>query len=65
MNKQDIEHIFQTQINLGTDKIWFMLCDGDYKVIERHNVDDIENLVFTLDNFQYSGNDNNMPRFVK
>lgn len=64
MNLEDLEHIFQPQIDEGTTSLYFMLVDGaDSKVIYRHPVSDLEQLVPVLDNFQYAGSENRMPRF--
>lgn len=65
MNIKDLEYIFKTQIEEGTTKLYFMLEDGDYKVVERHDVNDMESLLPMLDCFQFAGNDGIMPRFVK
>ena len=68
MTVEDLEYIFQPQIEqcLATDtKLWFMLRDGDHKMIERHPVDDLAGLLPLLDSFQYAGSIGNMPRFVK
>ena len=61
----DLEHIFKPQIDEGTDNLYFMLIDGDYKLIQRHMSTDLESLVPLLDNFQYSGTEAKMPRFSK
>jgi hypothetical protein len=62
---EDLEYIFKPQVDEGTTKLYFMLIDGDYKVIERHEADDIESLVPMLDSFQYAGIEAGMPRFIK
>ena len=65
MNLADLQYIFQNQIEEGTDKLYFMLVDGDrMPVIERHPADDLAGLLPMLDNFQYTGH-NVMPRFTK
>jgi hypothetical protein len=61
----DLEHIFKPQIDEGTDSLYFMLIDGDHKLIQRHMSTDLESLVPLLDNFQYSGTEAKMPRFSK
>jgi len=61
----DLKHIFQPQIDEGTTSLYFMLVDGDHKVIERHRASDLESLVPMLDNFQYHGTEARIPRFVK
>jgi hypothetical protein len=65
MTIDDVKHIFKDQISSGTDKLWFMLCDKDYQLIERHNPDNLDELTILLDNFTYCGSNGDMPRFVK
>ena len=36
MTLEDLKYIFQTQIEEGTDKLYFMLEDDGHRVIERH-----------------------------
>jgi hypothetical protein len=65
MTLEDLEYIFDGQRAEGTDKLYFMLVDGDrLPVIERHPAEDLAGLLPMLDSFQYTGN-NVMPRFVK
>jgi len=65
MTLEDLQHIFQKQIAEGTEKLYFMLVDGDaMPVIERHPAEDLAGLLPMLDNFQYTGH-NVMPRFQK
>ena len=65
MNIKDLEYIFKTQIEEGTTKLYFMLEDCDYKVIDRHDASDLGSLLPMLDSFQYAGSNARMPRFVK
>lgn len=65
MTLDDVKYIFDTQIASGTEKLWFMLVDSDYNLIERHPTKQIDELVTLLDNFMYSGNNGNIPRFSK
>jgi hypothetical protein len=70
MIKEDLEHIFQSQIEAGrnanTDMLlWFMLIEGEHKVIERHPMNDLEGLLPMLDCFQYAGNVGDCPWFMK
>jgi hypothetical protein len=65
MNLQDLEHIFKPQIDEGTTNLYFMLEDGDFRVIERHSVDELESLLPMLDCFMYTGIEARIPRFVK
>jgi hypothetical protein len=65
MTLEDLEYIFKPQIEEGTTKLYFMLIDGEHKVIERHDASDMVSLVPMLDNFQYAGTEGRMPRFVK
>lgn len=62
---EDLEHIFKPQIKEGTDKLYFMLIDGEHKMIERHPVLDMATLVSLLDAFQYAGTIEQIPRFTK
>ena len=65
MTFEDLEYIFQNQIEEGSEKLYFMLKDGDdMTIIERHPADDLAGLLPMLDSFQYTGNDV-MPRFKK
>ena len=65
MTLEDLEHIFQNQIEEGSEKLYFMLKDGDaMSIIERHPADDLAGLLPMLDSFQYTGN-TVMPRFTK
>ena len=68
MNIEDLQHIFKPQLDQisGSDiKLFYMLVDGDYTLIDRHSANDLENLLILLDNFQYAGADGNIPRFIK
>ena len=68
MNIEDLQHIFKPQLDQikNSDvKLFYMLVDGDHTLIDRHPADDLENLLTVLDNFQYAGSDNDIPRFVK
>lgn len=62
---EDLQHIFKPQVDEGTDKLYFMLVDGEHRVIERHDATDMDSLVPMLDNFQYAGTEGRMPRFTK
>ena len=65
MTLEDLQHIFDRQIEDGTEKLYFMLVDGDrMPVVERHPADDLAGLLPMLDSFQYTGH-NVMPRFKK
>jgi hypothetical protein len=66
MNLDDLQHIFQKQIEEGSEKLYFMLVDGaDMPVIERHLADDLPGLLPMLDSFHYAGAPAGMPRFTK
>ena len=62
---EDLEYIFKPQIDEGTDKLYFMLIDGEHKMIDRHIANDIATLVPVLDAFQYAGTIERVPRFTK
>jgi hypothetical protein len=62
---EDLEYIFKPQIDEGTDKLYFMLIDGEHKMIERHPAAVLETLLPMLDAFQYSGTIERVPRFSK
>jgi hypothetical protein len=65
MTLEDLQHIFEYQIEEGTEKLYFMLVDGDrLPVVERHHADDLAGLLPMLDSFQYTGH-TLMPRFRK
>jgi hypothetical protein len=65
MTLEDLEYIFEYQIEEGTTKLYFMLIDGDaMPVIERHPVENLAGLLPMLGSFQYVGH-NIMPRFKK
>jgi hypothetical protein len=65
MTLEDLQYIFEYQIEEGTEKLYFMLTDGDgHPVIQRHPADDLAGLLLMLDSFQYTGH-NVMPRFAK
>ena len=66
MTIEDLEHIFGTQIEEGTEKLYFMLKDGDaMTIIERHPSNDLASLLPMLDSFHYAGSGAGMPRFTK
>jgi hypothetical protein len=62
---EDLEHIFKPQVNEGTTSLYYMLIDGDHKLIQRHPADNIDALLPMLDSFQYSGTVERLPRFTK
>jgi len=63
---EDLEHIFQNQIEEGTEKLYFMLVDGArLPLIQRHPADDLAGLLPMLDSFHYAGSGAGMPRFKK
>ena len=61
----DLEYIFKSQIDEGTDKLCFMLIEDNLQLIHRHPATELAGLLPLLDNFQYKGNDGRIPRFVK
>jgi hypothetical protein len=66
MTIEDLEHVFQNQIEEGTTKLYFMLKDGNaMPIIERHPTDDLAGLLPMLDSFHYAGSGAGMPRFTK
>ena len=66
MTLDDLEHIFQNQIEEGTEKLYFMLADGDrLPVVQRHPADDLAGLLPMLSSFEYAGSGAGMPRFQK
>ena len=65
MTLEDLQYIFEYQIEEGSEKLYFMLVDGErLPLIQRHPVDDLAGLLPMLDSFQYTGH-NVMPRFKK
>lgn len=68
MNLEDLQYIFRPQLDQIQDqdvKLFFVLQDGDYKMIERHPAQDLGGLIPMLSAFQYAGSEGNFPRFVK
>jgi hypothetical protein len=65
MTLEDLQHIFEYQMEEGTENLYFMLTDGErLPLIQRHPAEDLAGLLPMLDSFQYAGN-NDMPRFIK
>jgi len=62
---EDLEYIFKPQFEEGTTNLYFMLIDGEYKMIQRHKSTDLETLLPMLDVFQYAGTEARVPRFMK
>ena len=66
MTLDDLQHIFDSQRAEGTEKLYFMLIDGDrLPMIERHPAEDLAGLLPMLDCFYYAGSGAGMPRFQK
>jgi hypothetical protein len=66
MNIEDLQYIFKSQIEEGTDKLYFMLVDGaDTPTIQRHPLAEIETLLPLLDSFHYTDSTGKIPRFSK
>ena len=66
MTIEDLEYIFQNQIEEGTEKLYFMLVDqGKMPIIDRHSSNDLASLLPMLDSFHYAGSAAGMPRFTK
>ena len=66
MTIEDLEHIFQNQIEEGTERLYFMLTDGArLPLIQRHPAEDLAGLLPMLDSFHYAGSGAGMPRFRK
>jgi len=65
MTLEDLHYIFDYQISEGTEKLYFMLLDGDrLPVVHRHPAEDLAGLLPMLSSFEYAGNEV-MPRFRK
>jgi hypothetical protein len=62
---EDLEYIFKPQIQEGTEKLYFMLIDGEDEFIQRHAANDLATLLPMLDAFQYSGTQDRIPRFIQ
>ena len=62
---EDLEYIFKEQLDDGTDNLYYMLIDGERKLIRRHTADKLEELLPLLSAFEYAGTDMIMPRFKK
>ncbi len=65
MTNEDLKYIFMSQIQRRTEKLWFMLIDEHHKEIMRHPTTELDDLVPLLSNFDYNGNNGDMPRFSK
>jgi len=66
MTLEDLQHIFEYQIEEGTEKLYFMLVDGAaMPEILRHPAEDLEKLLPMLSSFQYVGSPAGIPRFRK
>ena len=66
MTIEDLQYIFEYQIEEGTEKLYFMLKDGDaMPTIQRHPAEDLAGLLPMLGHFQYAGSGAGMPRFTK
>jgi len=66
MTLEDLQYIFDRQIEQGTEKLYFMLVDGDrLPVIERHPAEELQRLLPMLSSFEYAGSNAGMPRFQK
>jgi hypothetical protein len=65
MQLEDLQHIFQPQIDRGWSTVRFMLIENNLQHIHLHGADDLDSLVPQLDNFQHVESDVLTPRFVK
>ena len=66
MTLEDLKHIFQNQIEEGTERLYFMLTDGArLPLIQRHSAEDLAGLLPMLSSFEYAGSGAGMPRFRK
>ena len=66
MTIEDLQYIFEYQIEEGTENLYFMLNDGNrLPLIQRHPADDLAGLLPMLDSFHYAGSGAGMPRFTK
>jgi hypothetical protein len=66
MTIEDLQYIFEYQIEEGTEKLYFMLVDGNrLPVIHRHPSTDLAGLLPMLSSFEYAGSSAGMPRFTK
>jgi hypothetical protein len=71
MTLEDLQHIFSQQIesakeaNISDTKLYYILVDGEFKMVDRHPMNKLEELLPVLSSFQYVGSSNNMPRFIK
>jgi len=66
MTLEDLQHIFDRQIEDGTEKLYFMLVDGSaMPEILRHPAEDLAGLLPMLSSFEYAGSGAGMPRFRK
>jgi len=63
---EDLHYIFDYQIAEGTERLYFMLVDGDrLPVVQRHPAEDLAGLLPMLSSFEYAGAPAGIPRFRK
>ena len=65
MIKENLEHIFQPQIDQGWSTLRFMLIENNLQHVHLCPVDELVGLVPLLDNFRYVKSDTLNARFVK
>lgn len=71
MTLEDLKHIFSPQIeaakaaNIPDINLYYILVEGEFKMVDRHPMNTIEELLPVLSSFQYVDSSNNMPRFIK
>lgn len=66
MTLDDLEHIFKPQLEQGgSAPLFWMIQEGNTKIIERGDRLALDDLAVGLGAFTYNGTIAGMPRFVK
>jgi len=65
MTLTDLKTIFQPQLDHHVDDVYYLLIDGEYKLVEKTPVIELSTLIPMLECFIPDGYIGNMPRFRK
>ena len=68
MNNDDLQYIFKKQLDANEKKLYFLLVERGFKLVERFDSTKLDQLLMLLDNFIYDGSVDDygiMPRFIK
>lgn len=62
----DLDYIFKPQLDDNEEKLYYMLIDGNYSLVERYDTYKMAELIYCLDNFIFDGYiSGKMPKFIK